>query len=437
MANLRVDFKNVIGKIKPMNAVNNGPKMPSRMFSKSGNFDYYKEAGIPFARNHDAGLYSYYGGERTVDINAIFPNFDADPYDPASYDFICTDYYTQNTLDAGTKIFYRLGNKIDHRVKKYDSVPPKDFHKWAVICEHIIKHYNEGWADGFHWNIEYWEIWNEPENGRECWDGPFEDFLELFVIAAKHLKSKFPHLKIGGPAFATGGVDKRKDDFLKYMKERDVPLDFFSWHTYKSEACKYEKRIYAVRESLDRAGYTETESILNEWTYIINWHEGLRESIKTIISTKGAAFVSAIMATGQNSPLDMMMYYDARPDWPLNCLFDFYTGDRLKGYYSFKMFSELYRLGEHVESVSDDEEIYAVAAKNSEKSAVMLTYFTNNTEAESKKIELTLSGGADGYSVSLLDDNHDAESIGVFEVQNNKIQLTLEANTVVLLQSNA
>lgn len=284
--------------------------------------------------------------------------------------------------------------------------------------------------------IKTWEIWNEPENGRECWDGPFEDFLELFVIAAKHLKSKFPHLKIGGPAFATGGVDKRKDDFLKYMKERDVPLDFFSWHTYKSEACKYEKRIYAVRESLDRAGYTETESILNEWTYIINWHEGLRESIKTIISTKGAAFVSAIMATGQNSPLDMMMYYDARPNWPLNCLFDFYTGDRLKGYYSFKMFSELYRLGEHVESVSDDEEIYAVAAKNSEKSAVMLTYFTNNTETESKKIELTLSGGADGYSVSLLDDNHDAESIGVFEVQNNKIQLTLEANTVVLLQSN-
>ena len=40
---------------------------------------------------------------------------------------------------------------------------PKDFKKWAVICEHIIRHYTEGWADGFFYDMPYWEIWNEPD----------------------------------------------------------------------------------------------------------------------------------------------------------------------------------------------------------------------------------------------------------------------------------
>ena len=436
MVNLNINFNKELGKIKPMHSVNNGPIMPSRMFSKSGNFDAYKEAGIPFARNHDAAFCAFYGGEHTVDINAIFPNFDADPYDPASYDFVCTDHYSQNIMDAGTEVFYRLGNKIDHRVKKYDSLPPKDFHKWAVICEHVIAHYNEGWADGFRWNIRYWEIWNEPENGRECWDGPYEDFLDLFVIAAKHLKARFPSIKIGGPAFATGGVDKRRDDFLKYMKERDVPLDFFSWHTYRPDTANYKKRILAVRESLDRAGYTETESILNEWAYVINWHEGLRDSIKTLLSVKGAAFVSAVMATGQNTPLDMLMYYDARRGSTLNCLFDFYTNDPLKGYYPFWMFNKLYRLGTHVQAVSDHDDVYAVAAKSGEERGVMITYFTNDSEAKGETVMLTF-GNADPceYKILLLDEEHDGEAVGTLAVVDGQAELTIAPNTVVYLQS--
>ena len=48
-------------------------------------------------------------------------------------------------------------------IKPYHTFPPKDPEKWARICEHIIRHYTEGWADGYHYNIRYWEIWNEPE----------------------------------------------------------------------------------------------------------------------------------------------------------------------------------------------------------------------------------------------------------------------------------
>jgi len=428
MATITIDFQKHIGPVKPMHAVNNGPIIPPRIFSKRGNFDDYKNAGIPFARNHDASFLSSYGGDRTVDINNIFRDFEKDPYDPASYDFTCTDHYTKSIMDAGTEVFYRLGNKIDHRIKKYDSVPPADFKKWAVICEHIIAHYNEGWADGFYLNIKYWEIWNEPDNVPECWDGTFEDFLELYRIAATHLKNRFPTLKFGGPAFTTGGINKRAEEFLRYLREHNVPLDFFSWHTYRSETDEYKKRILKIRQLLDDYGFNETESILNEWNYVINWKDGMNDSIKTIISLKGAAFTAAVMLVGQNTPVDMLMYYDARP-CTLNGLFDFYTFEKLKGYYPFPMFSKLYRLGTQVQAESDRDNIYVAAASDGEKNAVMISYFTNDTEAEPEIIKLDASG--EPFTVSLLDDTHDAECVGIV---NSNGEITMAPNTVILLE---
>ena len=435
MATVRIASNRISGKIKPMHAVNNGPVKGPRMFPLSGNFDAFREAGIPYVRNHDASFCASYGGEHTVDITAVFPNFDADPYDPASYDFPCTDNYTETILEAGAEVFYRLGQKIDHRVKKYDSIPPKDYKKWAIICEHIIRHYNCGWADGFHFNIVYWEIWNEPGNGRECWDAPLEDFYPLFEITAKHLKACFPELKIGGPAFATGHFDKRTDEFLSYMRDHNVPMDFYSWHTYRSEVDQYEKRMLFARERLDFYGYTQTESILNEWNYIKNWKEGLLESKKAIISMKGAAFTSALMATGQALPLDMLMYYDARVNATLNGLFNFYTYEKMKGYYPFYLFSKLYKLGGYIKTVSDTNEIYAVAAKNGESLAIMLTYFTNSEELGEKEVTVKLDGcRSDEYALYLLDDAHDADHIGSVKANDGVITLTMSPNSVVLLE---
>ena len=107
----------------------------------------------------------------------IFTDFSKDPTDPASYDFDLTDEYLRMVEAGGAKVFYRLGSKIEHWSKKYNTLPPADFHQWAIVCEHIIRHYTEGWANGFHMDIEYWEIWNEadldPDDSahKRCWGG--------------------------------------------------------------------------------------------------------------------------------------------------------------------------------------------------------------------------------------------------------------------------
>ena len=79
MKEVKVNFGEYTGKIKPMHAVNNGP-VGNRFNANKGssNIPAYKAAGIPYARNHDAAHFNTYGGEHTVDVHAIFKNFDAD-----------------------------------------------------------------------------------------------------------------------------------------------------------------------------------------------------------------------------------------------------------------------------------------------------------------------------------------------------------------------
>ena len=130
---------------KIMNATNGGPRHKRHATDQSmSNFVDYRAARIPYARNHDSALFITYGGPYSHDINRIFPDFNADPTDPASYDFACTDEAILVSLESDTKTFFRLGQTIEHQVKKHGTIPPADFNKWAVICEHIIRHYTEG-----------------------------------------------------------------------------------------------------------------------------------------------------------------------------------------------------------------------------------------------------------------------------------------------------
>ena len=91
MARITVYPEQTRGRMKPMHAVNKGPLgfiIPSQ---NRNNFEEYRAARIPYARNHDASEWIDYGGEFTVDIYSLFPDFDADPNDPASYEFAVTD----------------------------------------------------------------------------------------------------------------------------------------------------------------------------------------------------------------------------------------------------------------------------------------------------------------------------------------------------------
>lgn len=440
MSIVNIDYSKESGKIKAMHAVNNGPVVAGKDQTR-GNEQSYKAARIPYARVHDAAFYSGYGGEHTIDVHAIFPNFGANVNDPASYDFACTDHYISQIIEYGAEPFYRLGSKIEHGVKKYGTIMPPDFQKWAEICEHIIRHYTEGWADGFNYKIEYWEIWNEPDldpddsTNKRCWSGTEAEFAKMYIIAAKHLKACFPHLKIGGPASA--GDEAWMERFLqRLVDEGNVPLDFLSWHWYWTEPSDVSIKATRIRRLMEKYGYGKSESIMNEWNYVRSWTKEFVYSIKQIIGVKGAAFTAAVMSALQNNPdVDMLMYYDARPT-AFNGLWDMYTYEELKGYYAFYAFANLYELGTQVENSTDDENLYVVAAKNGEKVGAMVTYYAENDNENSKIVEINVEGcDMSKAKFYLVDESHSYTPYTRVAFENGKLTMRMERNTILYIEA--
>ena len=450
MDKITVDFSRSVGKMKPMHSVNNGPVYKFAADQRITNVTSYKAAGIPYARTHDASFYATYGGEHTVDINMIFTDFDADPYDPDSYDFELTDGYLHMIEAGGAKTFYRLGSKIEHWSKKYNTLPPKDFNKWAVVCEQIIRHYCYGWANGFNMDIEYWEIWNEPDldpddsTHKRCWGGTAVQFYELFRITLEHLKKCFPELKIGGPAVANTNNLAWINGFLDSLGE--VNPDFFSWHVYADTVENVREKIRRVRKILDDHGLFDCESILNEWNYVKGWNgDEWIYSLETEKSLKGASFIAATMLMSQNEALDNLMFYDARP-CGMNSLYSTDCISRcLKGYYPFYMFNQLYKLGNQAETVCESTDVWAIGAKGGDMSEqnVMLAYYNDNDASPEKDIKVTFKNVENKNGVRLeyylLDAENDARLVReeIFTAREFSSYIKMPVYTTYLLKITA
>ena len=86
---ISVDFTNQLGDLKPLHGVNNGPISFGAMLD---NRHRYRELGVPWVRLHDTN----WPHPREVDVPQIFPDFNADPDDPASYCFGSTDDYLRS-----------------------------------------------------------------------------------------------------------------------------------------------------------------------------------------------------------------------------------------------------------------------------------------------------------------------------------------------------
>jgi len=420
----------LIGPIKPMNAGNNGPT--------DATMESYKTLRVPYARTHDTPLGTEYGGH-CVDINLVFPDFGANVNSPKSYDFTITDSVLSRMLQAGAKPFYRLGQSIEHQEKKYGIYPPKNYKKWARICEHIIRHYNEGWADGYHMGIEYWEIWNEPDLDQpddrwktdpRTWGGTMEQFDELYVVTAKHLKKCFPDLKIGGPAFAN--PRKYGPDFLDYVKEKDAPLDFFSHHMYHRKPARIVEDVRIIREMLDERGFARAESILNEWNFNRGWdHEADYYGRRVRPTIKGAAFVGATMCACQNEPLDMLMYYDLRPNTIWCGPWESHLYTIRPTYWALYYFAELADYGTQVPSSSDTGNIYTCAAASKDGKLVRLMivrYHHQDEESAPREVTLSLPAGWQVTGIRITD------SQGMDRTLESGAPLVMESNALALIE---
>ena len=448
MVNVTLDFDKIVGKIKPMHAVGQPPFKGGFLKLDFSPLQHLADAKIPYSRLHDVG--GAFGGGRYVDIPNLFRDFDANENDPESYDFAFTDVLIENLYKYGIFPIFRLGVTIENQahIKAYNIYPPKDYAKWARICEHVIRHYNEGWANGFNYGIEYWEIWNEPDNGEpgrnQMWIGTNEQFYELYDVAAKHLKACFGDtIKIGGYGCSglyglyyhpdKYGVDvpQREPDeryvrdihrvdffngFLDYIKAHGSPIDFFSWHSYANVEKTAIIGEYISRR-LSECGYAGLELHLNEWNAA---HTPADHG-----TSYASAANAAMMLKMHSSDTYMLCYYDARiMASAYGGFFAPLTYEPVSTYYAFAAFGELYELGSQVELTVEGEAdgFYALAATDGDRRAIYLVNLS-----EEKRSVLTNLG--EGYDVYLLDAEHYIEKSEL-----SASELVLETTQIALIR---
>ena len=294
---ISLDCSNISGVIRPFGHINDGPTPVKDDPGYSDLTEQYREIGITSIRTHDL-----FG---PTDMTTIFPDWTADPTNESSYHFETSDPLITRMIQAGSQVFYRLGESAgeNHTLRN----PPTNFTKWAEVCKHISMHYNEGWNQGFHFNIIYWEVWNEPDL-TGFWNGTADQYYELYHITAETMKAWNSSLKIGGPCTSSVTNVNYTTRFLQYVKDHNLSLDFFSWHRYAASPFEMYNASRHIRSLLDSYGLTDTENINTEWNLDILTPQRDKDN------ARNAAFTACCLTIFQDAELDFAYRYRGNQD---------------------------------------------------------------------------------------------------------------------------
>ncbi len=401
---VEVDAGGVIGTIRSLQGVNGGPLgiMPSSPdVSKQ-----YRDLRVDLVRTHD------FFGPADVDARwpnpdaiakavradgskSIFPRWEADPEAESSYNWGPTDRMLGAIVGCGAGVFFRMG-----RSWSADPSPPDDFDKYANVVKHVAMHYNDGWAQGFHYRIRYWEFWNEPDvketwgpNVRAFWSGTPEQFYRLYEKVARTLKAYDPALKVGAPAQAGGGFKgPYREGLIAYCAAHKVPLDFYSWHRYTSRT--YDPYDFArigneVRGLLDASGFRNAEDIVDEWNLST---VSMSKAFVERSSMENAAFVATALAYLQDSPVDRALVY--RGDAGAVGLFAG-NGSYRKTAYAFRAMGAMLDTPQRISATGADTLGFAVLAGRSADRGTVQVLISNYEipEAYRNRPKARTSGG--------------------------------------------
>jgi len=406
---VNVDCSKIVGKTVNLIGVNDGPMGPYGWMEIYVN-DFtkqYIDMGVQFIRVHDLwGL---------ADIDVVFPNFNKDPTDESAYDFFLTDKHIKYMLNIGAQIIYRLGYSYSNSQK---NKPPSDFEKWAEVCLHVVKHYTEGWANGMHNAIKYWEIWNEPDY-ESFWAGTVEEYFKLYDITARKIKAYNPSLLVGGPGLAN--KIEFLEAFLRMCRYNKTPLDFVSWHIYTNNPRDVYDRALTIRSLMERYGFSDRLCIITEWNVdVSNDYDLCRRSF-------GASFAAATLILLQDAGVDMTTFYRG-DSWAWGGIF-YRNGTAGKVYYTMVAFKEIFSNIFRVKCDSDSN-LYAMATRSEDDKSIILV--VSNHASKGLEYVIKISNlpwsGPFYYELLSIDDTSNLDVVLSGKSSGNNLELPASIN---------
>lgn len=260
----------------------------------------WREAGVTVVRSFD-----WVSRLDTRDNpTSLFPDWSADVDDPASYNFAATDQWVEAVHAIGAEVMFTVASSIPQ-----NKLPAEDVEVYGRVVEHIVRHFSEGWANGPAKPIRIYEFGDQPDFGPLHFAGQPEEFYAMYRAFCEAVHRVDPTLTVGGPAtaFPLETEAPYREGFLRFVRENDLPLHFFSflWFTDGSrDPFDYRYVAEDLRALLDRHGFDDTELTLCYWNYLAV------PSSSAPAAEKGA-FQAATAIALQDTVLDHAFFFRA------------------------------------------------------------------------------------------------------------------------------
>ena len=154
--------------------------------------------------------------------------------DPMQYDFTANDQDVNAIINNGMEPFIYLGQP--------PSQPP-NLADYATVIKNFIRHYTQGWDNGYYYNIKVVRWGNEPDLSM-FWTGTQQEFFDTYAAVSNAVKSLDSTIIIDAPEFAfpvswsgnTRVLSSWVTNFLSYCQTNNVKVDIFAFHAYNSTA---------------------------------------------------------------------------------------------------------------------------------------------------------------------------------------------------------
>ena len=275
---ITIDAATVDGIVPAIHGVTNGPiisshpsrEPPCQNWQPADHSTTFQEWEIPQVRTH--------GGAET-DLNLIWAHYPYyaghDPGDESNYHWERADEAVAQIVAVGSQPFIRIGQSKNGTPNApcdpnlNTTMVPDDFQVFGEVAKRILMHFTQGWDNGFFYDIEYVEIWNEFYEP-DFWSGTGTEAAELYEATYIAVKATLPDIKLGPSINRPFTSNPLPHDFWNYIETHAVPVDFVSAHLYSDQPRDMEIKIhqhqYSWEDLFEVVGLPVDTPIVNsEW----------------------------------------------------------------------------------------------------------------------------------------------------------------------------
>lgn len=180
------------------------------------------------------------------------------------YNWTQLDSVVDDILKAGAKPFFSLSYMPAAISSGEVTDPPAEWGQWQEVVQKTIEQYSG--RQGKNLENVYYEVWNEPDLFGQWKIDSRKDYRLLYAYASRGASQaqNVRPFKIGGPA-TTAPYNNWIKNFLGYVRENNLRVDFYSWHRYSQDPKKFLEDINQVDDLLFKSRGGLLEKVLSEW----------------------------------------------------------------------------------------------------------------------------------------------------------------------------